>query len=123
PGEWRPPPARPDRRLRRAWPSRPSSGTRSGRGEPGRRDRERRRELRLEAGARSRGELLERPEPAQPLLPGHAGVRGRRRGEHEERGAVEPPRLQPVLGAPSEDTVVRDLTDEPARRRSVPADD
>ena len=76
-------------------------------------ERERRdqaRQLRHGLGPRARllrsqhlvDQLAQRTEPAQPLVPGHRGIRGRGRREHEERGLTEVRLLKPVLDAPAE---------------------
>ena len=62
-------------------------------------------------------ELGQRPEPTQPLLPGNGCVRGRGRGENEERGVAEAPPLEPVLGTFAERPSVRLLADERDRAR------
>ena len=49
------------------------------------------------SGAWLAGELTQRAEPAQPLVPGDGRVRRRGRREDEERRLAEPPLLEPVL--------------------------
>ena len=57
-------------------------------------------------------ELVQRAEPAQPLLPRNGGVRGRGRGQDEERRLAEAAALQAVLGPLAERPAIRLLADE-----------
>lgn len=57
-------------------------------------------------------QVVERSEPPQPLLPRHRGVRGRGRGQDEERRLGEAAALEPVLRPFAERPAIRLLADE-----------
>ena len=69
----------------------------------------------MRPAAASSQEVAERLKPAQPLVPRDRSVRGRGRGEHEERRLAEATLLQPELGTRGEGAAVGLLADEPDR--------
>ncbi len=68
-------------------------------------------------GAVRRERVEEGLKPAQPLRPRHRGVRGRGRGEHEERRLAEAALLRPELRPLAERAAVGLLADEADRAR------
>ncbi len=73
---------------------------------------------RAHSGTRHRLEpVVERAEPEEPLAEGDGSVRGRGRGEDEERGLHERAQLRPELGPLAEGAAVGLLADEGERER------